>query len=532
MLATFAASIYAQSPASANRPNFVYILCDDLGYGDVHTLNPDRCKIATPNMDRLREQGMSFTDCHASSSICSPSRYSILTGRYDWRTRLQSGVLGGESGPLIEPGRLTVAELLKQHGYMTAAMGKWHLGLSFDHRDFTRPITNGPLQHGFDYFFGIAASLDMAPYDIIENDHWTEVPSARKKFPSFIYGINNGTGPEDLGPAAPDFEAVDFLPKLTARAVDYIGARGADKKPFFLYLALPSPHTPLVPAREWQGKSSIGPYGDYVMETDGSVGRVLKAIDDAGLRDNTLVIFTSDNGPAPYIGIDKLEAAGHYPAAQFRGYKSDIWDGGHREPFLVRWPGKIKANSQSGQIVCLVDFMATCADILQVKLPDNAGEDSASLLPAFLGVDKGPVHEDNAIVNHSGGNGRFAIRQGDWKLELCPGSGGWGRPGDDAALKEGLPPIQLYDMHDDVGEKINLYQGRDTGGKMTIDGKDAGIITNMLGLLEKYVADGRSTPGLAQTNDVPVDVWSNKNDKKSKGQDPEIVVPNDPTYGN
>ena len=372
----------------------------------------------------------------------------------------------------------------------------------------------------------------MAPYDIIENDHWTEVPSARKKFPSFIYGINNGTGPEDLGPAAPDFEAVDFLPKLTAKAVDYIGARGADKKPFFLYLALPSPHTPLVPAKEWQGKSSIGPYGDYVMETDGSVGRVLKAIDDAGLRDNTLVIFTSDNGPAPYIGIDKLEAAGHYPAAQFRGYKSDIWDGGHREPFLVRWPGKIKANSQSGQIVCLVDFMATCADILQVKLPDNAGEDSASLLPAFLGADKGPVHEDNAIVNHSGGNGRFAIRQGNWKLELCPGSGGWGQPGDDAALKEGLPPVQLYDMHDDVGEKINLYQGRDTGGKMTIDGKDAGIITNMLGLLEKYVADGRSTPGLAQTNDVPVDVWSNKNDKKSKGQDPKIVVPNDPTYGN
>lgn len=531
ILATFGPSIYAQSPASANHPNVLYILCDDLGYGDVHTLNPDRCKIATPNMDRLREQGMAFTDCHASSSICSPSRYSILTGRYDWRTRLQSGVLGGESGPLIEPGRLTVAGLLKQHGYTTAAMGKWHLGLSFDHHDFTKPITDGPLQHGFDYFFGIAASLDMAPYDLIENDHWTEVPSARKKFPSFIYGINNGPGPVDLGPAAPDFEAVDFLPKLTSKAVDYIGERGMDKKPFFLYLALPSPHTPLVPTRDWQGKSSIGPYGDYVMETDWSVGRVLKAIDDGGLRDNTLVIFTSDNGPAPYIGIDKLEAAGHYPAAQFRGYKSDIWDGGHREPFLVRWPGKIKANSRSDQIVCLVDLMATCADILQAKLPDNAAEDSVSLLPAFLGTGKGPLHEDNAIVNHSGGNGRFAIRQGNWKLELCPGSGGWGQPGDDAALKAGLPPIQLYNMHDDVGEKINLYQGQ-----------DAEIITNMLRLLEKYVADGRSTPGPAQTNDVPVDIWSNKNDKNSNGQDREIVVPvlsaqdsdaktNDPSYG-
>ena len=542
MLATFTASIYAQSPKSANCPNVLYILCDDLGYGDVHILNPDRCQIATPNMDRLCEQGMAFTDCHASSSICSPSRYSILTGRYDWRTRLQSGVLGGESEPLIEPGRLTVAELLKQHGYMTAAMGKWHLGLSFDPHDFTKPITDGPLQHGFDYFFGIAASLDMAPYDIIENDHWTEVPSARKKFPSFIYGINNGPGPVDLGPAAPDFEAVDFLPKLTSKAVDYIGERGVDKKPFFLYLALPSPHTPLVPTKEWQGKSSIGPYGDYVMETDGAVGRVLKAIDDAGLRDNTLVIFTSDNGPAPYIGIDKLEAAGHYPAAQFRGYKSDIWDGGHREPFLVRWPGKIKANSRSDQIVCLADFMATCADILHVKLPDNAGEDSASLLPAFLGTDKGPLHEDNAIVNHSGGNGRFAIRQGNWKLELCAGSGGWGQPGDDAALKEGLPPIQLYNMNDDVGEKINLYDGQDTERKINTDGKNREIITNMLSLLEKYVADGRSTPGPPQTNDVPVNIWSNKSDKNSQGQNQKNVLPflsaqesdgesHDPSYG-
>src|SRR5271170_7922565 len=291
VFATVATPIYAQSPTSPNRPNIVYILCDDLGYGDVHTLNPDRCKITTPNIDRLRAEGMAFTDCHASSSICSPSRYSILTGRYDWRTRLQRGVLGGESEPLIEHGRLTVGELFKQHGYTTAANGKWHLGLQFDKKDFTKPITNGPLQHGFDYFFGIAASLDMAPYVYIENDHFTEVPSARKKFPSFIYGINAGLGPNRLGPAAPDFEAVNVVPDFTRKAVDYIGKRGTDKKPFFLYLALPSPHTPLVPAKEWQGKSSIGPYGDYVMETDWSVGQVLKAIDDAGLRDKTLVIF-------------------------------------------------------------------------------------------------------------------------------------------------------------------------------------------------------------------------------------------------
>jgi arylsulfatase A len=499
-LLALAASVCGQSPTPANRPNILYILCDDLGYGDVHALNPDRCKIATPNMDRLRAEGMAFTDCHASSSICTPSRYSILTGRYDWRTRLQHGVLGGESPPLIAPDRLTVAEFLKQHGYRTAAMGKWHLGLRYDEHDYTQPITDGPLQHGFDYFFGIAASLDMPPYDFIENDHWTKVPTARKKFPSFIYGtINAGPGPNRLGPAAPDFEAVNVLPTLTSKAVDYIRDRGADKRTFFLYLALPSPHTPLVPTKEWQGKSSLGPYGDYVMETDWSVGQVLKAIDDAGLRENTLVIFTSDNGCAPYIGVHKLEAAGHYPSAQFRGYKSDVWDGGHRVPFLARWPGKIKPDSQCDQIAGLFDLMATCADILGARLPADAGEDSVSLLPAFLGNATRPLHEDNAIVNHSGGNGRFAIRQGDWKLELCPGSGGWGQPGDPEALKEGLPSIQLYNLHDDVGEKTNL------------EGKDGETVTNMVKLLEKFVADGRTTPGPAETNDVSVNIWSDKN---------------------
>ena len=476
------------------QPNIVYILADDLGYGDVHALNPDRCKIATLSMDRLCAEGMAFTDCHATSSICSPSRYSILTGRYDWRTRLQRGALPPDAPPLISRGRLTVGDFLKQRGYVTAALGKWHLGLFFDKKDFTKPITDGPLQHGFDYFFGITASLDMPPYVFIENDHFTAIPSTTKKFPSFMYGTNALPGPTRLGPAAPDFEAVDVLPKLTKKAIDYIGERGADKKPFFLYLALPSPHTPVVPTKEWQGKSSIGPFGDYVMETDWSVGQVMKAVDDAGIREKTLIIFTSDNGPAPAIGLDKFEAMGHFPSAQFRGYKSDIWDGGHRIPFVVRWPGTIKANSRSEQIVCLVDLMATCADLLHAKLPDDAGEDSVSLLPAFLGADRRPLHQ--GIVNHSGGNGRFAIRQGNWKLELCPGSGGWGQPGDDAALKAGLPSIQLYNMQDDIGEKLN------------IEGNNSEVVTNLVKLLEKIVADGRSTAGPRLTNDVPVDIWS------------------------
>jgi len=378
---------------------------------------------------------------------------------------------------------------------MTSAVGKWHLGMRFDKQNLTQSVSDGPLQHGFDYFYGILASLDMPPYVFVENDHFTEIPSVTSKFPSFVYGKVNGKsggGDGRPGPAAPDFKAVDVLPKLTSKAVTFVEARGADKKPFFLYLALTSPHTPLVPTREWQGKSFLGPYGDFVMETDWALGEVLKAIDHSGLRDNTLVIFTSDNGCAPYIGVHELEALGHYPSAEFRGYKSDIWDGGHRVPFLVRWPGKVKAGSHSDQIVCLSDLMATCADILGAKLPDNAGEDSISILPALLGTAKAPLHE--AIVHHSI-KGRFAIRQGKWKLELCPGSGGWEMPSDDAAFKEGLPTIQLYNMHDDVGEQTD------------IDYLNAGIITRLTKLLGKYVAAGRSTPGLPQTNDVPVDIW-------------------------
>ena len=484
--------VHAAGPVTGKSPNIVYILCDDLGYGDVRSLNPEQCKIATPNMDRLRTEGMAFTDCHSSSAVCTPSRYSILTGRYAWRSRLQHGVLGGESEPLIEPGRMTVATLLKEHGYTTAAIGKWHLGLQYDTRDFTKPITDGPLQHGFDYFFGISGSTNMKPFGFIENDHFTENLTEMKKFSTKVYGpipVPRGT---QFGPAAPDYDVVTLLPKITDKAVDYIGARGKDTKPFFLYLALTSPHCPLVPTREWQGKSGLGQYGDFVMETDWAVGEVLKAIDQAGLRGNTLVILTSDNGCAPYVGVHELEARGHYPSAEFRGYKSDIWEGGHRVPFLVRWPGKIEANSQSDQIVCLSDLLGTSADILGTKFPDNAGEDSYSILPALLGTDKAPVSK--AIVNHSI-NGRFAIRQGNWKLELCPGSGGWDDPTDVAATGEGLPAVQLYNMHADISEKVNLQD------------QDPEVITRLTKLLEKYVADGRSTPGTPQKNDVAVDIW-------------------------
>lgn len=484
--------------AEPSKPNIVYILTDDLGYGDVHCLNPERGKLATPNLDRLAADGMTFTDAHSSSSVCTPTRYSILTGRYAWRTHLQRGVLSGNSAPLIAPQRLTVGKLLQQHGYTTAAIGKWHLGMEFDQKDFSQPITDGPLQHGFDYYFGISASLDMPPYVFIENDRFTKIPSVTKEFPSLMYGKPAKRGPVRKGPAAPDFEAIDAVPKLTEKAVAYIDGRRSDKKPFFLYLALPSPHTPLVPAKEWQGKSGFGPYGDYVMETDWAVGEVLQAIDRAGQRENTLVILTSDNGCATYIGVKELEALGHYPSAQFRGYKTQIWEGGHRIPFLARWPAKIKAGSQSDQVTCLTDLMATCADIVGAKLPDTAGEDSVSILPVLLGTARSPLRE--AVVHHSY-HGAFAIRQGDWKLELCQGSGGatTGETGDKST-------VQLYDVGKDIAETNNLSASHPE------------IVARLTKLLEQYVADGRSTPGAKQANDASIQIRKQPAGKQAKGE--------------
>jgi len=477
-----AGTAMAADPAAGNpadRPNVVYVLCDDLGYGDVHCLGGDRSKIATPNIDRLVAAGMTFSEAHSSSAVCSPTRYGILTGRYNWRSRLQSGVLNGYSDPLIAADRLTVPTLFKQHGYATACIGKWHLGMDVTKKTMIEKIGNGPTTRGFDYYFGISASLDMPPFAYIENDQFTEAPTAVKKF-------------KREGAAAPHFEAVDVLPTLTQKAVQYIGQHAKAANPFFLYLALTSPHTPLVPSKEWQGKSELGVYGDFVMETDWSLGLVMDAIDNAGIASNTLFVFTSDNGVAPYIGVKELEAKGHFPSELRRGYKADIWDGGHRIPFIARWPGKIKAGSHCEQLTCLTDLMATSAEILGAKLPDNAGEDSVSILPALLGTAGKPLHE--AVVHHSI-NGSFAIRQGQWKLELCASSGGWSAPKPGSKEAKQLPPVQLYDMAKEVGERDNEYKAHPE------------IVAQLTALLKKYIADGRSTPGAPQKNDAAIQIW-------------------------
>jgi arylsulfatase A-like enzyme len=342
---------------------------------------------------------------------------------------------------------------------------------------------------GFEWFFGISASLDMWPFAYIENDRFTAPLTVEKQW------IRRG-------PAAADFEAIEVLPTLVRKAVDFIASQAdgnaANRRPFFLYLSLTSPHTPIVPKEPWRGRSGLNEYGDFVMQTDAAVGEVLAALEKAGLERNTLVVVTSDNGCSPAAGVEQLEKLGHYPSGPLRGYKADIWEGGHRVPFIVRWPARVRAGSRSGQLVCLNDLLATCAELLGEQLPDDAGEDSFSFLPAMLQRKPAPGRPArDAVVLHSV-SGRFAIRQGRWVLALCPGSGGWSRPRDAEAAKQGLPAVQLYDLEADLGQQKNVAEGNPE------------VVARLRALLEKYVTEGRSTPGKPQRNDVPVQIESSK----------------------
>jgi len=477
------------------KPNILVIYADDLGYGDVQCYNPERGKIPTPNIDKLASQGMRFTDGHSSSGVCTPSRYTLLTGRYHWRTRLQRGVLGGMSPPLIAPDRLTIAGLLKQHGYATACVGKWHLGVTMPQPLTEGTIQNGPTTHGFDYYFGISASLDMPPYALIENDRFTEAPTAVKNFLILSDDRKNPlvmSGERRFnreGPGAPGFESVQALPAFAAKSVEWIKAH--QNQPFLLYLALNSPHTPLAPTKEWKGKSGLGDYADFVMQTDAVVGEVMAALEETEATRNTMVILSSDNGPASYVGtgvsenprdsqedgypISNLEAMGHFPAGPLRGYKTSVQEGGHRVPFIVRWPAVVKQGGVCGQLVHQADLMRTFADVVGVKLPDTAGEDSFSLLPLLKGEDK-PIREHAVSAT-----GTPSLRIGSWKYIASADSGG-----------DRAQPVQLYNLADDLGETKNLAAALPEK------------VAEMKALLEKLITDGRSTPGAAQKNDVEV----------------------------
>ena len=461
---------------AADLPNIVVILADDMGFGEVQALNPERGKIKTPQLDKIAADGMVFLDGHSGSSVCTPTRYGLMTGRYAWRTRLQSGVLtGGKS--LIAKETLTIAEALKQNGYHTAMIGKWHLGMLFDGKANSGKVpvgsmvTDGPIDAGgFDEFHGFHHARQMNLW--IDNDKITQ-----------------------------DITPVQMLPKLAESAVTYINGRKG-KGPFFLYVPWNAPHSPVAPSAEWKGKSGLNEHADFVMQTDDCFGQVFDALKANGMLDNTLVICSADNGTSHSTSnMTELKKMGHFSSGNLRGSKADIWDGGHRVPFIAHWPKVIKAGSRTGKLVCLTDVMATSAEIAGIDLPESAAVDSISFLPALQGKDN---HARQDVIHHSIA-GYFSIRQGNYKLALCPDSGGWTSPKPSAAnrakLKEnGEPLVQLYDMDKDVGEQNNLAAAMPEK------------VQELRKLLEGQINNGRSTPGPKQENDAAINI-----DKAPKG---------------
>ena len=440
-------------------PNIVFILADDMGYGDVRALNPES-RIPTPNLDRLAGQGITFTDAHTPSAVCTPTRYGLLTGRYAWRTRLKKSVLNGYGAPLIEPGRQTVAAFLQRHGYYTGMVGKWHLGLGFAKDaegafDFSQPVSDGPHTRGFDYSFIIPASLDFPPYIYIRDgaiERFPLVRQAAQKFPAFLRE----------GERQPDLIMENVLDDLALEAGRFIKQRAAVDRPFFLYVALTAPHKPVLPHPRFRDKTSVGPYGDFVSQVDATVGDVLQALKDSGVADDTLVIYTSDNGSfmrrldesgAPdHVGDETIQAyrAEHHRANHvFRGTKADIWEAGHHVPFFARWPGTIKAGSKAADTICLTDFFGTVSEVVGGGISVDAAEDSFSFLAQLKG--RKPATPRAPVIHHSSG-GMFAIRDGKWKLVLGNGSGGREKP-------RGAPfekPYQLFDLSADLGERENV----------------------------------------------------------------------------
>lgn len=472
-------------------PNILVILADDLGYGDIHAYNPTRGKIPTPHLDKLAAEGMRFTDAHSSSGVCSPSRYALLTGRYHWRTRLQNGIVGVFGEPLIAPERLTIASLAKRAGYRTAAIGKWHLGWDWPIAEgdralfrgakegdaaapeanraawakvFGQAIPGGPTTRGFDQYFGTDVP-NWPPYCFIENDHTVGIPT--EFLPPENFRKNLASLP---GPALPGWKLERILPTLTDRACAFVTESSRGPAPWLLYLPLTTPHTPLAVNAEWKGKSGLeNAAADLIMETDAAVGRVLAAVAAAGAERDTLVIFTSDNGFAAYAGAKELEARGHFPSGPLRDYKTSVHEGGHREPFIVRWPGKVAAGATNGQLVHQADVLATLAEILGATLPAEAGEDSFSFLPLLKGVDS-PTRPHAISCAAAGTPG---LRVGSWKYIATE-------------------PAQLYDLATDLGETKNLAA------------QEPARLAEMKALLEKLITEGRSTTGAPQKNDVKV----------------------------
>ncbi len=450
--------LFGCATGQTKPPNVVIILADDLGYGDVQAMHAEST-IATPHLNRLAAQGVVFTDAHTPSSVCTPTRYGLLTGRYCWRTRLKSGVLFYPRDlPLIEPGQLTIGRMMQERGYHTACIGKWHLGVEWrpgpdGKPDPSQPQVYGTNDTGFDYSYTVNGSLDMAPYAYFEDGRATAPFTRDYEGDPFPHYMRKGRMAEGFDPA----RALDHL---TEQATGYIRARARKGRPFFLYFPLTAPHKPVWPAERFEGRSGLGLYADFVMQVDWTVGQVLEALDASGAAENTLVIVTSDNGSFMYrkpagtadhttdARLQHYAEDRHRANGPWRGTKADIWEAGHRVPFIVRWPGRVEAGSRSAQTVCLTDVLATLAEVTGYELPDDGAIDSYSFGAALAGQ----ADTTRPAVIHHSANGMFAVREGNWKLVLGNGSGGREKPRGKPFAK----PYRLYDLAADPAEQHDV----------------------------------------------------------------------------
>jgi arylsulfatase A len=483
-------AITTQPCGAAQRPNVVILYADDMGVADVSYGNKE-AKIRTPNLDRLASGGMTFKDGHSSSGICTPSRFALLTGQHHWRRF--HGIVGAYGGPVFEEGEYTIAGMFQKQGYRTACFGKWHLGWDFDairkpgvkpkdpkaeSYDWTKRFPGGPLERGFDHYFG-DGTINFPPYCWIEGDRFLTIPTK----PVIKSEPLAGGGSFRAGPMAESWSPYDILPTITKKTVEWISKQKADQ-PFFVYLAFNSPHYPIVPNKEFHGRSKAGYYGDFVIETDAMVGKVLAALEKRGLAENTLVIFSADNGPETHA-FERLEKFDQWSSGKFRGVKRDIYEGGHRVPFIVRWPGKIKAGSISDEVVSQVDLAATFASVIDYPLRKTEAIDSYNLLPVLTGKAYARPLRTATVQNTSAK--KFALRQGDWVLIDTP-SGSAKRESKSYLQHFGLEgygkgnPGLLFNLKKDPRQSRNLYD------------KHPEKVKSMSSLLKRYIGGERCAP--------------------------------------
>ncbi|RTE53934.1 arylsulfatase [Arenibacter aquaticus] len=498
LLMTLSFGIAPMGCMAQERPNIVIIYADDMGYGDLNVQNPDS-KIPTPNLDQLAAEGMRFTDAHSSSAICSPSRYALLTGTYHWRR--QFGIVGAFGKPFFDETDVTLPQVLKNNGYKTACIGKWHLGWNWKFKnepsgrvkqwgrmrefyqpedvDWSQPISGGPLDRGFDYYFG-DGTINFPPYAWMENDRFIQLPESVMDVHNVGFGIEEGEWEFRPGPKVEGWNPYKVLPTLTKKTVEWIGNQDSDE-PFFLYFALPSPHAPIIPNEEFKGKSEAGPYGDFVYQTDWVAGQILQALKEKGLEENTIVIFSADNGPEHYA-FDRAKKYGHYSMGQFRGLKRDVWEGGHHVPFIVKWPNHIKAGAVSKEVISQVDIMATLASITNTDLPANAAPDSYDLTPLLKGKTYSSPLREATVQNTN--KKIWALRQGKW-LYIDGPSGEHSKMPDSFKKLRGYKDFDsdglLFDMQIDEEQRNNLYN------------QYPEVIKGMQDVLKTYQEQGYST---------------------------------------